>query len=379
MDWYRKTNKQRIGLDNQAQKQERENRSTQKRGAEDEYSSHAELTVENANAGTVAQSIHQYLKDNPSPLKGKKLFFNLKDYSFVRILKNEIADYRFIILGEKSISRVATLGTQKNTAQAVISEMLTIFIKQTSNNTVKVSFDSDDTDAFVPVAYEILNELKGSYSISEVIGLPKEPEIIISPSNEDGELDYKHGEICKVTRLRVFNNMEKETIRCYATLQRADDIIDYQNNSAIPLIPSLGSKHKPERIEWNSRYMNEQYEIEIPSKDSREIELADTHRTLHYNLRYGNVEVNMPSKIHTFKIRVDYFTKTEQKFSSFEGYMYFANHMPLDETEIKKFGSDKLKTQADRDKDRIQYLKMKIKDGDWRRDEEVKSYLAESS
>lgn len=206
-----------------------------------------------------------------------------------------------------------------------------------------------------------------------------EPEINVIPA-ERGEDEYKDGEFYKIARLEIFNNEEMEITKCYAILECADDIYS-SNGKAIKLslIPSLGNTHKPDRIVWHEeRYMSEECEITIPVKDSRHLDVADMLRTFHYNLCGGSVEANwmIGAPLHTVRLRIDgQFNGRAMKPIFFEGYIYAANHMPADETYVKKFGDDKIKKAWQKTADQITYLKMIFKKGDWTKDKEIKEYM----
>ena len=200
-------------------------------------------------------------------------------------------------------------------------------------------------------------------------------EIIITPSG-DGEFECKDENVYKVARMKIFNNTETEITGCYVPLQSAEDVFSTRGEvRKIILIPSLGDFHKPDRIKWNeAKYMNEQCEIKIPSKDARHIDLADTLGTFHYNLFKGDVEANWlsGSVLHTFKIRIDYSNKSNSKFIIFDGYIYAANLQDAQDVFVK---NGRIKKQYEIQKDQITYLKMIFKLGDWMENKEIRDYL----
>jgi len=218
------------------------------------------------------------------------------------------------------------------------------------------------------------NQVLELNKLNEKLNPPVEIMITLS---EDGEFEYKDENMYKVARMKIFNNTETEITKCYMTLQSAEDVfVDTRGEiGKIILIPSLGNFHKPDRIRWNeTKYMNEQCEIEIPKKDARYIDLADTFGTFHYNLCNGDVEANWMSGsvLHTFKIRIDYSSGTNSKFINFDGYIYAANHQEKREAFIK---NGRIKEQFEIQKDQIPYLKMIFKQGDWMDNMKVKDYL----
>lgn len=200
-------------------------------------------------------------------------------------------------------------------------------------------------------------------------------EIIITLS-EDGEFEYKDNNMYHVARMKIFNNTGTEITKCYVTLQSADDVFTTEGEARkIPLIPSLGNFHKPDRIKWNeTKYINEKCETTIPSKDVKYIDLADTLGTFHYNLCEGDVEANWlsGSVLHTFKIRIDYFNRTIAKFTTFEGYIYAAHHLDAKEIYVK---NGKIKKDHEIIADQITYLKMIFKEGDWTQNEDIRKYI----
>ena len=205
---------------------------------------------------------------------------------------------------------------------------------------------------------------------------PKEPEIIFAPSNEEGEFGDNGDDVYKIARMKIFNNIDTNFTKCYVTLQYADDVfISGEENSRIPLIPSLGDKNQPDRIRWKEeKYMNERCEIEIPTKDARYVDIADTLGTFHYNLCKGEVEArwDVGTPLHIIQLRIDYFNGKEAKYANFEGYIY-ASNLQYDSKILEQNIKDNIR--ASKMANQITYLKMIFRKGNWLYDKEIRDCL----
>ena len=214
------------------------------------------------------------------------------------------------------------------------------------------------------------------WECSERDNEPKVPEIIFAPSDEEGEFGYKDDDVYKIARMKIFNNTDTVFTRCYVTLQYADDVvISGEESSKIPLIPSFGDENKPDRIRWHEeKYMNKRCEIEIPPKDVRHIDIANTLGTFHYNLCGGEVKARLVAgtPLHTIQLRIDYFNGKEAKYAIFEGYIYAANLQDASKIlEENRLSNPKRSKAANQ----ITFLKMIFRKGNWIYDKDVRDSL----
>ena len=176
--------------------------------------------------------------------------------------------------------------------------------------------------------------------------------------------------------MKIFNNTDTVFTRCYVTLQYADDVvISGEESSKIPLIPSFGDENKPDRIRWHEeKYMNKRCEIEIPPKDVRHIDIANTLGTFHYNLCGGEVKARLVAgtPLHTIQLRIDYFNGKEAKYAIFEGYIYAANLQDASKIlEENRLSNPKRSKAANQ----ITFLKMIFRKGNWIYDKDVRDSL----
>ena len=344
----------------------------------------ATVVIGDQNADVVRNFLYQ-LYDKPRVHQENNIRIEIQKFTYHKSVRDEL-----FFEGTKEVFPVGTiipkiseliknpalLNEQIQKKVYYLHELLIVSVIQGGNNTTQVIFHTNDKNVYEIIPKRILKRLQEVFVVTSIKGLPEEPEIIISPA-ENGALEYdKDRDMYQVARMKVYNNSSTEITKCFATLQLASDIYNHLGRGAkMDLIPSLGNFHRPDRIRWyEDKYMNEKCEIEIPSKDARHLDVADTLGTFHYNLCERDVDANfvVPCPLHTFKIRIDYFNGTTSKFVDFYGYIYAANHQDAREAFSKK---GRIKKRHEIQKDQIHYLKMIFKEGDWTENEDVIEYM----
>ena len=225
---------------------------------------------------------------------------------------------------------------------------------------------------FVFAASWILLDLHSRY-----VWWPR-PYITFYPTNEECMGFFDKGEFYKVAQLEVFNHESIEITGCFATLISADDISfsPKEGTRKLQLIPFMDSDYKPDKLNWSETAdVNDQHEITIPPQDARHIDVADTLKGFHYNLRKGEVKAGeiIPSRLHAFRIRIDgHVNGRAMKPCYFNGYIFSSLMINPKEAFIK---NGRIKRKEEILRDQIEETKMIFRSGDWEKDRDIAGYL----